>query len=837
MARSLSDPFASPIYIEVTVEYVGVDKYGKDLSKLALVRAADPTCRVMIVSSNGFTVNVRERAKETNIDTYTFRELFALFEKFDPYVEHILGGTNDAIDQITSEAALIHRLAEVYQVPRFVDNHGDHDAVEWLDEWLTSEDASKSWLIIVGEYGTGKTALTRMMQKRWVERYTADTSLPIPIRIELGAFTRQFDAQSLLHHFLDNNRLGHVPIDFLRSLIESGRVVLLLDGYDEMAQYLSNRERRVCLQTLAELTSGGARGILTSRPNYFSTTEELNLFDHLYRSIETRSQFLKQKTEELAKRESDIDDLIERSILERYERALQDLSPEQTELLVRRILGDRGEVADAVIAVLRRVFRTTGEGATVALSGKPVIISYLIEVAEGLKENFDQALTEWQVYTLIIDQLGLRDVSQTARVSVDERRRFLHSLAESLTLKGNTSISEEEFRSLVADVFKNELRRYPSSRRSAEIDSLFEDLRRSGSLTRTSTADGFGWRFSHNSLREFLVAEKMIEELENLKARQGDPSDTTLSTECPVSDAMVTFAASQSRDRILAQSVQLSSIWSERATITNIGNYLALAWEGINRTLRAQKIEWSPLREIAGASLMADGIRVSGIEFSTDAYPAKLERANFTGSEISFSSFTSAELTGASFAQSLLEAVSFRDACLKQATFHGALMVDVDITGAELFGADFTGIDDMLTIIVEDDSSEVGRRSLSGRLAFGYLAFHGARADSWDSYSFWVNHPQFSIVEKICSKLLERSPRQRLGLEQRGASAQNPQFAKKFIHFLETERYVSATAGRPGLLTLTSSGRAVLNTVFEGMVMAKTFASFLERELGTNTQE
>jgi hypothetical protein len=50
-----SDPFASPVYIEVTVEYVDTEKYGKDLSKLAMIRELDSTSHRIIVSSSGFS--------------------------------------------------------------------------------------------------------------------------------------------------------------------------------------------------------------------------------------------------------------------------------------------------------------------------------------------------------------------------------------------------------------------------------------------------------------------------------------------------------------------------------------------------------------------------------------------------------------------------------------------------------------------------------------------------------------------------------------------------------------------------------------------------------------
>jgi len=56
---------------------------------------------------------------------------------------------------------------------------------------------------------------------------------------------------------------------------------LLLDGYDEMAQFFNSRERRQCLEALATLSADGAKGIITSRPNYFTLSEELQVFEAL----------------------------------------------------------------------------------------------------------------------------------------------------------------------------------------------------------------------------------------------------------------------------------------------------------------------------------------------------------------------------------------------------------------------------------------------------------------------------------------------------------------------------------------------------------------------------
>ncbi|MGT2462291.1 NACHT domain-containing protein [Sinomonas atrocyanea] len=422
IAKHKATPFSPTLYLEITVQYVNTEKYGKDFSKLGLFREIDPSGELIIVSATGFTNEVKERALHSRVRTLTYQELLGSFEQFEPYLNHIL------IDGAPAEE--LARLSEVYQVPFFNDTHGRQRTITWLDEWMLRKDASDAWLVIVGEYGTGKTALTQMMQKRWLEAYAHDPGSPIPLRIELGAFTRQFDADGLIHHFLDRNNLHHIPLAYVWSLIRSGRVVLLLDAYDEMAQYLSARERRTCLRTLAELTSDGARGLMTSRPNYFSEQEELNVFDILYRSLSVRSEFLVDRVESLQREEERIDDFISRSLLDKYERTIEDLTPEQTENLVRTKLSGSPEQADAVISVLRRVFRSDGEGSLHALSGKPVIISYLIEVADRIAMRSSastvdaDSLSEWSVYEMILEQLALRDLTHTERVSVRSRLDF-----------------------------------------------------------------------------------------------------------------------------------------------------------------------------------------------------------------------------------------------------------------------------------------------------------------------------------------------------------------------------------------------------------------------------
>ncbi|MCW3842787.1 hypothetical protein ONA70_22050 [Micromonospora yasonensis] len=499
-AVPLGDPFAKPIFIEVTVEYVDNTKYGKDLTKYVACKERYPGCVFLIVSLEGFTQSVKGRAP-ADIELLTYAELAAKFEKFLPYQRAVLDEGSLADE--------LKKLADVYEHPQFEQDGRLTEALVELDNWASNTSVSAGWLIVVGEYGTGKTALSQMMLRRLMAMNRADPSAPIPVRIELRDFTKQFDVSSLLHKFLDDNGLGHVPIHYFSSLISKGRIFLILDGYDEMAQYMHLLERRVCLEALARLGRDGAKGILTSRPNYFSEAEELHVLETLYSSLsEAGISAVEDYTAEAA-----LDALFQRQFLERNERRLQDLDEEQTEALVRRKLGSDEERVSIVLGLLRKVSRPTDDGIR-ALGGKPVIISYLVELADLLANRDtagrDASITEFGCFRLIVDQLMIRDRRRSPAMPVESRRLFLQRMAMRLSQADLAMYEEKDFMRLISEVFKNRIDRLPPSEREGERQTIYADLRSSATLTRVSVGGKEGWRFSHNSLREFLVVEYLL---------------------------------------------------------------------------------------------------------------------------------------------------------------------------------------------------------------------------------------------------------------------------------------------------------------------------------------
>lgn len=798
VARSDTDPFAPPLYIEVTTEYVNTDKYGRDATKFLLVQHKEPSCSCLCVSTLGFTPEVTERASASNIRTLTYDQLFRTFEKFTPYVDLVLGDPERAA------------FNELYEEPYLSDECGDHLATTWLSTWRTANDPRDRWLIVLGEYGTGKTSLTRILQYRWLKEYRHTPVTPIPFRIELRDFSRQFDARTLIHHFLDRNGLGALPIDFVFHLMRNGRIFLLLDGYDEMAQFMNQRERRSCLAALADLASEGAHGLLTSRPNFFTIAEELRVFESLYASLSVRR--LGRVEREHIKAEQQLDSLVEQYWLNRHDRHLRDLTPAQTEALVRRKLSNDPKGQAVVLNLLRRVFREHPGGRRLSLSGKPVVITYLLELLDELGQHPEVLagdLTEWEIYGTIVDRLMARDCLRSP-LAPGQRRRFLQRLAVLLSGPETNVARQGDFQKLIAEQFRNELVFIAPMEQNRRREELFEDLRTSATLTRSEGGGEGGWRFSHNSLREYLVAEMMVS---SLKERTPVPMGA------PISSAMRLFVASLSTKDLEMCCEGLMACRQERLAL---GTYLTLLWDALPRLGRGLQ----PLADLSDSrhesALPLSGIRLSRVSFDALAGTAGAAKINGCKSEFVEVTFSGLDLSGSDFSGAAFDAALFNGCDLTDCRFARTWINECDLTNCRVVGADFSGLDNDSVILIEREQ-KVHR--LTGDVARGYLAYRGATTDPVDPFHFWENYDRFPIVMKICEYVAGQRNCQLRGLTQRGEANMDPPFARDFVDHLRRRGLLDVD--RNDLVSATAEGRRVLAAFVDHRKMPDEVLEFL----------
>jgi uncharacterized protein YjbI with pentapeptide repeats len=168
-------------------------------------------------------------------------------------------------------------LAETFVPPSF--NHQElktGDSLEsYLDQWLNT-DASPRQIAILGDYGTGKSSFLRHYAAKLAENYKPGKSrIPVLISLTNTSPLNDFGLKNKLSSIAHEMGKG-IHYDALMYLIEKNKVVLMLDGFDEMS-YVGNKKNRLeHFDSIWQLAKQGNKIIIAGRPSYFPHENELN---------------------------------------------------------------------------------------------------------------------------------------------------------------------------------------------------------------------------------------------------------------------------------------------------------------------------------------------------------------------------------------------------------------------------------------------------------------------------------------------------------------------------------------------------------------------------------
>ena len=164
-------------------------------------------------------------------------------------------------------------LGDVY-VPSLARREGgaklDGTLEEYLEQW-TSEPGERQ-LALLGEYGQGKSTSSLMFAHRQIEKAQRRPAR-IPILIELrGKSPQNLTPEQLLAVWAEPYRIS--PSSVMKLLI-AGRILLILEGFDEMALVGDANSRIAHFRTLWKLCYKDAKIIITGRPNLFLDDTEM----------------------------------------------------------------------------------------------------------------------------------------------------------------------------------------------------------------------------------------------------------------------------------------------------------------------------------------------------------------------------------------------------------------------------------------------------------------------------------------------------------------------------------------------------------------------------------
>ncbi len=359
---------------------------------------------------------------------------------------------------------------------------------DYADAWL--EDAARNHISILGDYGTGKTSFCRQYAAQLGRRWLADPDRArIPILISLRDYAKAMNLEQLVTDFLVNRYDIQAGYDAFCRFNGDGKLVLLFDGFDEMAQKVDYRTTVDNFEELAQAVEACSKVILTCRTPYFRTSHEAwALFSREYATAP------------------------EASLLRQAERTpeqpLIDLRDRPNFEIVHLLPFDRADIQGMLRARFphqwgwywQQIERTYN---LEELARRPVLLDMIARSLPDLQPG--QSLNAARLYQVYTDLWLKRDEAKgRTLITRDDKRLFMQELALGMLRRQELALHYSELPERVRAYFRLE--------KAAEIDYFEHDIRTCSFLNRDAEGN---YGFLHKSFGEFFVAQWLAPRLQD----------------------------------------------------------------------------------------------------------------------------------------------------------------------------------------------------------------------------------------------------------------------------------------------------------------------------------
>lgn len=417
--------------------------------------------------------NQAEQLEHEHIAAYTLDELVEEYADFGHYFEWL-------------EKQIEDKQIVKYYVPLSgtVDDLGREgqrtissrypDLDNYLDQWLASPD--KEHISLLGEFGTGKTWFTLHYAYRMMLAYRESKAkgLPrprIPLVIQLRNYAHGFkDVGALLAEFIFRQHQISLPgYKAFEQLNKMGRLLLIFDGFDEMAARVDRQKVVNNFWELARAVTPGSKAVLTCRTEHFQYARQ---------EREVLSGELKASTDSIV------------------------LEAPKFEVLHLEMFGEE-QVRD----VLRRrdpsvVERIASNHDLMDMARRPVLIELILDGLEDVRAGKPVDMSHIYYYA-VVHKMDRDISSKRTFTSLADKFYFLCELAWEMYTTNQMSLSYKQFPERIRTYFGLKVV-------DQEEDHWHYDLLGQTMLIRDAEGN---YTPAHRSLLEFFVAYKMAAEL------------------------------------------------------------------------------------------------------------------------------------------------------------------------------------------------------------------------------------------------------------------------------------------------------------------------------------
>ncbi|HLK59109.1 MAG TPA: TIR domain-containing protein [Chthonomonadaceae bacterium] len=609
-------------------------------------------CPWIAVSASGFSLEALLALENAGITCTTYAELLEQLVPLRDYTQRLITEQEqwmidrwqgndwfirpDVMTDITGEIrpALLH----------FADWMGDPRA---------------RLLTLLGDLGTGKTTLARFLSYNLAQQFLSDpVRHPAPVRIPLQEVRKDISLESILIYHFSSRGLPGLVYPRFEYLMRNGKVLLLFDAFDEMADRIRWETTQSNFRELRRAAEQKGKVILTCRTHYFKDRNE------------------QAKVIGVGPRLSELETALYRELREETGAEvvyLQEFDDAKIQSYLQKVRPGSEEEDWAKIQTIYNLKD---------LAHRPLLLDMIVKTLPQLKQG--QAVDAARLYTIYTNFWIDREERKERFLHKEVKPRLMQELAWRMWHEEKDDIHYKELASFVHSLMHD-----PSiALGDEEAEVIAAEMQAATFLKRDEEGN---FTFVHRSFMEFFLAQRLhacltILDEEGkiprlLNTRRFDRKIIYFLTLLDTQNAMITplqaILTSAYRPNLSENALQLL-YWSERIRAgmeEKISDHEALRGRLAPRIPVGAQLSGANLQEI---------VLEGAILNRTDLTEADLTNANLNHSHLISANCRNAKMAEARVESGWMQGVDFRGANLTDCAFTGTRLIECDFTGATL---------------------------------------------------------------------------------------------------------------------------------------------------------
>lgn len=372
--------------------------------------------------------------------------------------------------------------------------------------------ASNELLVLSGDFGSGKsTVLERVCYEQACRKLLADSE-HFPVLLNLRNLLRYDD----LSHFVEGalREAQSISGPQFAADLATGRLLVLLDGFDEINPAAGAADRARYLKTLSPIIGSTSPCVLTTRPTYFDS------FDEMKREL--GKMLLKLPAfERLPQGDAALERLAAEMGLATTEQisnadlrhfiTLSPLNDQEIDTFLRRfetrLHAATGMTVAEIKGFLERIYDLQD------LMQRPLLLQMIVTtLLEGALDISNPKTVHgpsslYEAYTQLCLRRDFRKLSSPSQLAYEDRQAACRVIAWRMFERNRRDITAAELAEVLDDLLIQGEAQVAVGERQALLERAATELRLATFLT---TFEGGMLKFAHKSYYEFFLAQEIM---------------------------------------------------------------------------------------------------------------------------------------------------------------------------------------------------------------------------------------------------------------------------------------------------------------------------------------